>query len=170
MDMRCLCYLVVMGALALTAAPASAATPAPVPGCVSRPDVAVLDQYCPTLPGADGRGTDHGSHLSDVLPEKVVDRFREAGPLGMTLLSVRLAAPATKLAHKSRSRGLDAEDLLRRGTIGRVRTEPPANPLEVAAAAVGGNELSVAFGSLLLMSTFGISAAGWHRFRRRPQF
>lgn len=132
--------------------------------------MAALDQYCPTLPGADGRGADRGLHLSKVLPEKVVDRLRKAGPVGMALLSLRVAAPPTKLAHRSRSRGVDAEDLLRRGTIGQVSTEPSANPLEVAANAVTGSELSVAFGSLLLMSTFGISAAGWRRFRRRPKF
>jgi hypothetical protein len=132
------------------------------------PDVAALDQYCPTLPGADGRGLNRGPLFSEVLPDKIIKRLEKAGPLGQALLALRLAAPRTKLGRDSRGRGLDADDLLERGAIGGNKTKLSANPFAVAARAVTNSELSVAFGSVLLMSTFGIAGAGWRRFRRRP--
>jgi hypothetical protein len=135
------------------------------------PDVAALDQYCPTLPGADGHGLDSGPLLSKALPDKVVKLLEKAGPLGEALLALHLAAPQSKLGGDSRGRGLDAGDLLERGTIGGAKkTKLSSNPVEVAARTVSNSELSVAFGSVLLMSTFGIAGAAWRRFRRRPTF
>jgi hypothetical protein len=107
----------------------------------------------PTLPGADGRGLNRGPLFSEVLPDKIIKRLEKAGPLGQALLALRLAAPRTKLGRDSRGRGLDADDLLERGAIGGNKTKLSANPFAVAARAVTNSELSVAFGSVLLMST-----------------
>jgi hypothetical protein len=105
-----------------------------------------------------------------VLPDKLIRRLKKAGPLGMALLSLQLAAPETSLGNKSRGRGLNADDLLERGTIGGRETRPSGNPIELAAKAVTGTELGLAFGSVLLMSAFGVAGAGWRRFRQRPRF
>ena len=169
--MRSLCFLILAATLACTAVPARAASPTPPRAtCINMPDVAALDQYCPTLPGADGRGLNRGPLFSEVLPDKIIKRLEKAGPLGQALLALRLAAPRTKLGRDSRGRGLDADDLLERGAIGGNKTKLSANPFAVAARAVTNSELSVAFGSVLLMSTFGIAGAGWRRFRRRTTF
>jgi hypothetical protein len=170
-NMRRLCFLVLIVAFASLTVPARAAsgTPQGPPVCVDRPDVAALDQYCPSMPGADGRGL-KGPRLADVLPVKLVRRLERAGPLGQALLGLSLAAPETQLASKARGRGLDANDLLKDGTIGGGKSKPSANPIKLAASAVTGGKLDLAFGSVLLMSTFGIAGAAWRRFRRRPKF
>ena len=169
--MRRLCFFVVLAILALAAAPAGAAEPASRPpiGCLGNTDVAALDQYCAGLPSADGRGIS-GPRLREVLPAKLARRLEKAGPLGLALLSLRLAAPQSKLAKEARGRGLDADELLKRGTIGGGETKPSANPIKLAARAVSAGELEIAFGSLLLMSSFGIAGAGWRRFRQRSRF
>jgi hypothetical protein len=170
-NMRRLCFLVLIVAFGSLTVPARAAsgTPPRPPACVDMPDVAALDQYCPSMPGADGRGL-KGPKLAEVLPAKLVRRLEKAGPLGQALLGLSLAAPESQLASKARGRGLDADDLLKNGTIGGGRSKPSANPIKLAASAVTGGNLNLAFGSVLMMSTFGIAGAGWRRFRRRPKF
>jgi hypothetical protein len=128
------------------------------------PDVAVLDEYCPTLPGADGRGADQGPPLGSVLPKRVVNRLRAAGKLGRVLLALRLAAPRDHLLANSLARGLDAEDLLEQGALGGPR-ESSGNALQLAGRAVTKGRLSIAFGALLLLSALGIFGERWRRFR-----
>jgi len=168
--MRCLRHFVVLAATVSLIVPATAGAATPASGCVNRPDVAALDQYCPALPGADGRGLDRGPLFASVLPDKLVKRLEETGAVGQGLLALTLAAPEAALAHKSRGRGLDADELLKRGSIGGGQDRASANPIKVAARTVTESELGMAFGSVLLMSAFGIAGASWRRFRRRTAY
>ena len=162
--------------MALWATPAAAAPPSKPAGaappsttrteCSSRPDVAALDEYCPTLPGADGRGSNRGPKLKSVLPPKVVKRLTQAGPVGQALLGLPAAAPMHTAGNQGRGRGLDAEELLTQGRLGRA-TKPPGNPIRASATGATNGDIGVAFGSVLLVSSIGLAGAAWTRFRRR---
>lgn len=151
-----------------TAAAAAAAAPPPTvpPACAAMPDVAALDEYCPTLPSADGRGGNRGPRLELLLPRKLVKQLKKSGPIGDLLLGLSAGAPKEALG-RGRGPGLDAEDLLRSGKLGIGATEPSGNPLEVVVSALTGGQLNAAFGFVLLLSTLGLSGAGWRRFRAR---
>lgn len=164
--MQRLWLIMAFGVLAGSALPANAAA-APPPACVGVADVAALDEYCPKLPSADGLGREPGPRLNAVLPARLVAKLKKAGPLGDMLLALSVAAPERTLNRNSRGRGLDAEDLLRRGSLGGGARKPSGNPLSVAASAVTGGQLNAAFGAVLLLSAVGISGGGWRRFRRR---
>ena len=145
------------------AAPSSTEAAKPSPstqaGCVSRTDVAALDEYCPTLPGADGRGSNRGPKLNRVLPRDVVTRLERAGPAGQALLGLSVAASMQSLTNGGRGRGLDADELL-----------APGNPITASATAVTSGDVGAAFGMVLLVSTLALTAAGWLRYRRRHPF
>jgi hypothetical protein len=164
--MRRLCFLLVVGMLVMPGEPAMAAAPPAIPSdCEARPDVAALDEYCDALPSADGRGVS-SRPLKTVLPPKMVKRLEKAGPLGHALLAVPIAAPRDALGHRSHGRGLDAHELMTRGALAGAE-EPASNPLQVAARAITGGELSTAFASLLFVSAVGVAGTAWMRFRRR---
>lgn len=156
---------------AVLATPAGAAEPSSTTasGCFNRSDVAVLDEYCPTLPGADGRGSNRGPTLKSVLPRGLANDFEKHGPVGEALLRMPAAAPmqAPGSARRSRGRGLDADELLTQGRLGR-RTKAPGNPIKASSAAVANGDVGVALGLVLLASGFGLAGAAWLRFRRRP--
>ena len=127
----------------------------------------MLDEYCGTLPGADGRGTNRGPKLERMLPPKMVKRLERAGKVGEALLALSVAAPRANLGAKSRGPGLDADELLTRGRLGPSEAEPPSNPITASARALTSDGVGSEFGSLVLVSSFGIAGAGWLRFRRR---
>jgi hypothetical protein len=167
--MRGIGFLLIIALWAVLLATPAAAAPDPsttAAGCPNRSDVAVLDEYCPTLPGADGRGTSRGPTLKSVLPQKVVKMLEEAGPAGTALLGLPAVAPKRALGHEGRGRGLDADTLLARGRLGHP-AEPPGNPIKAASSATAKGDLGAMFGSLLLVSSFGLAGAAWMRFRRR---
>jgi hypothetical protein len=126
----------------------------------------VLDEYCPTLPGADGRGSNRGPPVRDVLSAKVVRLLEQAGPAGQALLRLPAAAPMGALARDAQGRGLDADALLARGRLGHP-TQPPGNPITAASTAAAKGDLGTTFGLVLLVSTFGLAGAAWMRVRRR---
>jgi hypothetical protein len=165
--MRGLSSILVVGLMVLATAPTAAAQNT----CVKRTDVAALDEYCPALPGADGRGSNAGPSLKRILPTKTVERLERMGAVGKALLALPAIAPEhlVGIAHKARARGLDADELLTQGRLGN-KTKPPGNPITATADAVTNGNLGVAFGSVLLISTFGMAGVGWLRFRRRYQF
>jgi hypothetical protein len=164
--MRAYGFLLIFAlATALLATPAAAASPSSTTaaGCSNRSDVAVLDEYCPTLPGADGRGSNRGPRLKAVLPPKVVSLLEQAGPAGAALLQLPAAAP---MGRRERGGGLDADALLAQGRLGHP-TKSPGNPLRAASTAASKGDLGTAFGSVMLVSSFGLAGAAWMRFRRR---
>ena len=169
MVMRVVCPILVVGLVAVFTPPAVAAPPSTGPGCISRPDVAALDEYCPALPGADGRGSNRGPKLERVLPRKTVERLEKAGAVGRALLALPVTAPRQQIGHNARGRGLDADELLTQGRLGH-RAKPPGNPVTASVTAATNGDVGVVFGSALLVSGFGIAGAGWLRFRRRYPF
>jgi hypothetical protein len=130
-----------------------------------------LDQYCRTLPGADGRGTNRGPTLNSVLPDELVKLLKGAGPVGEALLRLPAAAPIQALGSEGRSPGVDADALLASGRFG-YRTKRPGrdNPIKAAATTVTKGDLGAAFGLMLLVSSLGLAAAAWMRFRKRHPF
>ena len=148
---------------------AGKASPSTQAGCVGRPDIAALDEYCPTLPGADGRGSNRGPKLERVLPPGAVKRLERAGPAGQALLALSVAAPMHSIANGGRGRGLDADELLAQGQLGH-KKEPPGNAIRASATAVTNGDVGAAFGMVLLVSSFALTAAGWLRYRRRHPF
>jgi hypothetical protein len=80
-----------------------------------------------------------------------------------------LAAPMHSLANGGRGRGLDADELLAQGRLGHTK-EPPGNPIRASATAVTNGDMGAAFGMVLLVSSFALTAAGWLRYRRRHPF
>lgn len=143
--------------------PASSAPSRP-PSCMGRTDVAALDEYCGALPDAANRRTP-GPPLEKVLPKKVVEQLKRAGPIGDLLLSL----PAAAMQRRNGAEGLDAEALLRTGRLG-TRRKPASNPIKAAAGVASDGALNAAFGSVLLMSTFGLAGSTWVRYRRRRSF
>jgi hypothetical protein len=151
------------------ATPAAAASPSSTTasGCSSRSDVAVLDEYCPTLPGADGRGTNRGPTLKSVLPRAAAKRLEEAGPLGQVVLQLPAAAPMDAVGHRdTQGRGLDADELLTQGRLGH-RHKAKSNPIKTSATAMADGSVGPVFGLVLLTSSVGLAGAAWVRFRRR---
>jgi hypothetical protein len=132
---------------------------------MGRTDVAALDEYCGALPDAANRRTP-GPPLEKVLPKKVVERLKQAGPLGDLLLTLPSGAMQRR---RTGVEGLDAEDLLRTGRLG-TRRKPASNPIKAAAGVASDGALNAAFGSVLLMSTFGLAGTTWVRHRRRRSF
>jgi hypothetical protein len=166
--------LVVIAAVPAPAALAqsTSAAPAPVTGtnvptgpCMGRSDVAALDEYCGSLPDAANRRMP-APRLEHVLPKSLVRRLEQAGPLGDVLLALPLATSPRTLARHSRGKALDADDLLRSGRLG-VKKDPSGSPLKVTLGSLKEGDMSVAFGSVLLVTAFGLGSTAWVRFRRR---
>ena len=132
-------------------------------GCSNRSDVAVLDEYCPTLPGADGRGSNRGPKLKAVLAAEGSQAPRASGSRGTALLQLPAAAPMSRQGAGPRSRC--------RRASGAGAPWPPdevaRQPLRAASTAASKGDLGSAFGSVLLVSSFGLAGAAWMRFRRR---
>lgn len=79
----------------MLAPPASA-----IEGCEAPPGTAVVDQYCETLPTAEGPTDATGRRarpLVAVLPKWLVKRLREAGLLGEVLLSMPAGVDGTSV-------------------------------------------------------------------------
>jgi hypothetical protein len=138
-----------------------------VPSCMGRTDVAALDEYCGALPDAANRSKP-APRLEHTLPKGLLKRLQRAGPLGEVLLALPTAAPLRSLGAPSRTAGLDAEDLLRSGRLG-ARKKPATSALEAVSRVVTDGAMN-AFGSVLLLSTFGLAGTAWVRFRRRRGF
>jgi hypothetical protein len=150
----------------------SAAPPTPpnvtVTSCMGRTDVAALDEYCGALPDAADRRRP-APRLEHLLPKDLVKRLKKSGSLGQLLLALPTAAPRGMLGSPSRARGLDAEDLLRTGRLG-TRKKPATSALSAASQVVTDGAMNASFGSVLLLSTFGLAGTAWVRFRRRRGF
>jgi hypothetical protein len=162
-------FMIALSALVLAATPAAAASPSSTTasGCSNRSDVAVLDEYCPTPPGADGRGVNRGPTLKSVLPRAAARRLAKAGRLGQALLQLPTAAPVDVVTRRhSRGRGLDADELLTQGRLGK-RHASRGNPIKTSATAMTDGSVGAVFGLVLLVSSLGLAGAAWLRFRRR---
>ena len=87
-------------ALLAMASPASAAT------CPSDRSVAAIDQYCAVLPSADGHDSTpwrgHGERLEMGVSPRIVERIRDASPLGKSLLALPLGAPKSRIPGEGR--------------------------------------------------------------------
>jgi hypothetical protein len=177
-------FAVLIGLFAALCAPSahaadsggSAASPTPpnvtVTSCMGRTDVAALDEYCGALPDAADRHRP-APRLEHLLPNDLVKRLKKSGSLGQLLLALPTAAPRGMLGSPSRApsraRGLDAEDLLRTGRLG-TRKKPATSALSAASQVVTDGAMNASFGSVLLLSTFGLAGTAWVRFRRRRGF
>jgi hypothetical protein len=132
---------------------------------MGRSDVAVLDEYCGSLPDAGNRRMP-APRLEHMLPKRLVRLLEQAGSLGDVLLSLPLATPPRMLGSRSRGQALDADDLLRSGRLG-VKKDPSGSPLKVTLGSLKEGDMSVAFGSVLFVAAFGLGSTAWVRFRRR---
>jgi hypothetical protein len=138
------------------AAPAMAAS-----SCDAPPGTAATDQYCETLPSADGMIDATGRHtpLAKVLPMALVRRMEHAGLLGEVLLALPAVAPADG--------GMRSAAVRKASTDPRLRALLPARPQNVRSSvgAVLGTNSGVGNGfawtlviSLCVLA--GISALG----------
>ena len=126
--------------------------------------MAALDEYCGSLPDAGNRRMP-APRLEHMLSKRLVRRLKQAGPLGDVLLALPLATSPKTLGSRSRGQALDADDLLRSGRLG-VKKDPSGSPPRKRERP-GNVRMSVAFGSVLFVSAFGLGSTAWVRFRRR---
>jgi hypothetical protein len=143
------------------------ATAAQGPNCSPHSGVSALDQYCSSLPGADGRPQPagpgqrpSGPPLSATLPPGELRRLRADGPAARALLTVPSGRPASPGSPERR-----AADSARAQVE---RSAKPGQPTPVTAlASAAPDVLGGAFRWGLLTSTLGIVGLAWLRFRAR---
>jgi cobalamin biosynthesis Mg chelatase CobN len=184
--MRCRSLLLLLAPVLIALLPATAAAQS----CEAPPGTAALDEYCETVPAADGQGggtagrgasgdrADSGGSSS---ASAVEQRLRSAGPTGAALLAVRTSkdrssgndtsvgrerrdrsAASTSKARESRAAGRD-------GDAAEPQLPAPSdNPLRaVVRAASNGSGIGVSFGWVLALSALLLVSVSWVRFRRR---
>jgi hypothetical protein len=161
---------VLVSVIAALAAPALAR--ADVPGCDPQQEVAALDQYCESAPGAapfgGGPMTVLDRPLGTVLPPSVVAQLRRGGTGPRALLSIAAAGPqvlyrSDPVAHRRMMR--DARDVVRSGKLDGDPSLPARVISSVGDAAsdpVGG-----AFRWAFVLSTLGLVGIAWAGYRRR---
>jgi hypothetical protein len=154
-------------AVALTGpSPATAAVP-----CPPEQTVAALDQYCEALPGvggmvaptASGPGRAAMRPLRVVLPPKEVESLRNAGPAAMALLQLPVVAPVTQ--EDRRRADLGAREVVASGALDSPKGDVPGVASGLASAAP--DVVSGAFRWALVLSSLGLAAMAWLRFRSR---
>jgi hypothetical protein len=138
--------------------------------CLPQSDVSALDQYCDSLPSSSGQpepfGATHGATappLSTALAASEVTELRNSGMAGQGLLSLPSGRPMSTAGAERSVRSLPATrkavEKARGGTAGGViaRTLSEAAP----------DTLSGAFRWGITLTTFGIAAMAWLRYRGR---
>jgi hypothetical protein len=137
--------------------------------CQGQPDVAALDQYCASLPSSSGASQPVGANghtapaLRTALPQADVAELRNAGVPGQALLSVPSGAPMSPASPERSAPALRATTKAARPRGGDgaliARTLVAAAP-----DALGG-----AFQWGITMTTLGIAAMAWMRYRGRTK-
>jgi hypothetical protein len=158
-----------LGALAAGTLPAASAS---AQGCTPQSSVAALDQYCASLPTSGGASRPSGSaapSLSSALPKREVSQLRAAGTAGQALLAVPSGAPLSSAAAE---RAVDSLPATRRAVENArdAETDSPARKLSTAAKTLATEAPDVLGGAFrwgLTISTLGIAAMAWLRFRGR---
>jgi hypothetical protein len=160
----------VLGAFVAVTLPTA---PAGAQACVPQSTVAALDQYCASLPSSDGGSQPVGGGsarpLSASLPQREVSKLRASGMAGQALLSVPSGAPLSNAAAERAVHSLPAT----RRAVEQARREERsagAGSLGAAARALATEAPDVLGGAFrwgLTISTFGIAAMAWLRFRGR---
>jgi hypothetical protein len=127
-------------------------------------EIAAIDQYCEMLSVAEGRGPISGAKdpLRAVLTPGVRAELEAAGPAGTALLALPAGAPVLAGSIDRRRLPGAADALI--GTLGESRS-PTATARALGTLGDGGNGLSAVFRWALLLSTFGLTAVGWIRYR-----
>jgi hypothetical protein len=134
--------------------------------CVARPDVSALSQYCGTPPGPDGRTAPAGPALREVLPEKLVKRLQDAGPLGRALLGMAIGAPRAVIESSNAARshaGTTVSQLIASGSLSSEADEAAGPVSRVVNEMTGSSGTSYAFRFGLLLVV--MVALGLRRFR-----
>jgi hypothetical protein len=131
------------------AAPAAAAN-----GCDAPGDTAAVQQYCDSLPTADG-GTDvtqhHAHPLAAVLPPATVKQLRHAGALGAAVLALPSGvAPMAKRASVHQRKAIKS---LVKGLL----PGPGARARAVVEAAGGGGRVDAGFQWALALTLIAVS-------------
>lgn len=160
----------ILGAFVSAGLPATASAQA----CIPQSGVAALDQYCDSLPSSDGAPQPVGSNgattpLSSALSKGEVAKLRDSGMAGQALLSVPSGAPLSNSAAQQVVKSLPAT----RRAVEKARNEERsagANSIGTAAVALATEAPDVLGGAFrwgLTVSTLGIAAMAWLRFRGR---
>jgi hypothetical protein len=123
-------------------------------GCDASSDTAAVNQYCESLPTADGN-TDvtqrHARPLALALPPKIVRMLRRAGPLGAAVL----ALPA---GVAQRTAGLSGRERTAVKTAGRgLLPGPGVNARAVISTLGTGGELDAGFKWALAITLISLS-------------
>jgi hypothetical protein len=149
--------LVLISVVAWALAPVAAASA--VDGCNAPQDTAAVDQYCESLPTADGT-TDVSQPparpLAAVLRDTTVKKLQKAGPLGQAVLA--LPAPVDAMrpgsrAARARHRALEPK------LDGLLPGPGTTNASSVVTASVdGGGNLDGGLGWVLVLTLLGLSA------------
>jgi hypothetical protein len=145
--------------------------------CVAQPDVAAMEQYCETVPAADGgaagpgggtnaSGDPAGPTLRSVLPEKIIQRIERESPDAAALLDLSVSVlgiePGDDLAAILDDLGLDER------LIAPAQREPP--PADAVNAITSGAALRGLSPTLALaLGGFGVAlVAAFLAARLRP--
>jgi hypothetical protein len=155
---RSLVVLITLLPFVCLAAPAEAAT-----GCDAPPGTAAADQYCETLPAADGM-TDATAEdllpLAAVLPKALVRRLERAGLLGQVLLALPAVAGGSG-DNRARRAAREASGDPRLGSLLPDRPETSSSALQTALGAAGTLDQGFTWTLVLsLLALAGVSAIG----------
>jgi len=158
---RYVALLVAVGALALPAG-ASAQT-----SCQAPPGTGAIDQYCETIPRAEGpggAGNPGSTRAPQPLPPSTLRALRGGGEDARALAD-SLAGPAGEGRRGKGGRKGGAFPALEAPSS----DEPSSNPLPAIKASVGsGGSIGVGFVWILVGITLLMLALAWLRFRRGP--
>lgn len=151
------------------AAPASAGTS----NCVAPPGTAAIEEYCETIPSANGNGGG-GAHAQQPVDRSTTRALRAQGADGKALVTLLASDGSAQAGAASGSSTKPRAGTHRQHTAGRVKSasaaqdEPSQNPLRAVTSAV---ESGPTLGGGLIWALLGITAlmvaAGWLRLRGR---
>jgi hypothetical protein len=152
------------------------ASPAAAAPCPPDQTVAVLDQYCETLPTPVGMSapTDAGlgeagaRPLSAVLPRSEVERLRKAGPAARALLLLPAVAPLARAPvtpEERRRAELGARKAIASGDLDA--TEDDVRSFATGLASSAGDVVGGGFRWGLVICSLGLAGMAWFRFRSR---
>jgi hypothetical protein len=150
--------LLLLTLLLVAAAPAAAQT------CQAPPGTSAVDEYCETIPEADGdRGA--GDPREAEVPAETVRSLERSGEEGQALnrLLGRDGAPARDAGERA-----DPNTRPSAGPSLTTPTEPSANPLAAVRSAIEpGSTLGSGFVLVLLGVTILMAGLGWFGYRRK---
>ena len=145
-------WMLLITIFAFVLAPASGAWAAN--GCDGSGDTAAADQYCESLPTADG-DTDvtqrHARPLASVLPAKTVAKLEHAGTLG----AVVLALPAGVTSHPTRAPHQQHKSIKK--IVNGLLPGPGVAARAIVSAAGGGGHVDAGFEWALVLTLLGVS-------------